>query len=265
VLGFFDSGLGGLSILRAIRDRLPQYSTIYLGDNARTPYGSRPLDVIHRFTLEGVVELFNRGAQLIVLACNTSSSSALRRIQQEYLPTHHPEKRVLGIIIPTAEEVTRLSRSRRLGILATQATVASQAYPQEIHKIDPDVTVFQQACPKLVPIIEAGEDPTSATTECVEGLLEQDARIDTILLGCTHYALIEGVIRQLVPEHIRVISQGPIVAEKLADYLRRHPEIEQRLDRSGTETFLSTAYSERIQRLATQFFGRPVSIESARQ
>src|SRR6185436_13960812 len=147
VIGFFDSGLGGLSILRAIKEQLPQYSTIYLGDNARTPYGSRNRELIHHYTLEGVVDLFQRGAELIVLACNTSSSVALRKIQQEYLPLHHPNKRVLGIIIPTAEEISRLSRSKKLGILATQATVDSQAYPQEIFKIAPETTVYQQACP----------------------------------------------------------------------------------------------------------------------
>src|SRR5688500_15955793 len=156
MIGFFDSGFGGLSVVREIKKKLPRHSTIYLGDNARTPYGSRPPEIIYRYTLQGVSELFDRGAELIILACNTSSSVALRRIQQEFLPLHHPNKRVLGIVIPTAEEVSRASRSKIIGVLATEATVASQSYPQEIQKIDRQVKVHQQACPLLVPIIESG-------------------------------------------------------------------------------------------------------------
>jgi len=265
LLGFFDSGFGGLSVVREIRKRLPQHSFIYLGDNARTPYGSRPLDVIYRYTLEGVIELFRRGAELIVVACNTSSSVALRKIQQEYLATHHPEKRVLGIVIPTAEEVSSLSNTKVIGILATEATVNSRAYPQEILKIDPKVQVYQQACPLLVPIIESGELDSATIPACqyVEGLLKHDPQIDTILLGCTHYALIADTLRELIPPEIRMVSQGEIVSGKLEDYLRRHPEMEQRLDKSGSATFLSTEYSPRIQKLATQFFGKPLTIETA--
>ena len=264
MLGFFDSGFGGLSVVREIRKRLPRYSFTYLGDNARTPYGSRSLDVIHRYTLEGVVELFNRGAELIVVACNTSSSVALRKIQQEYLATHYPDRRVLGIVIPTAEEVSALSRTKTIGILATEATVNSLAYPQEIAKIDPGVRVFQQACPLLVPIIEAGEFDNIATPaqHYMERLIAQDSQIDTILLGCTHYALIEDLIRPMAPAGVKVTSQGTIVAAKLEDYLMRHPEMERRLDRSGTETFLSTENSPRIHRLATRFWGQPLRIET---
>ena len=262
MLGFFDSGFGGLSVVREIRKKLPQYSFTYLGDNARTPYGSRPLDVIHQYTLEGVIELFNRGAELIVVACNTSSSVALRKIQQEYLPKHHPQKRVLGIVIPTAEEVSSLSTTKVIGILATEATVNSLAYPQEISKIDPGVHVHQQACPLLVPIIESGELDAAEVParHYLDSLLKQDPRIDTILLGCTHYALIEGMLRHWIPLEIGLVSQGTIVADKLVDYLRRHPEMERRLDRSAREFFLSTEYSPRIQRLATQFYGKPVVI-----
>lgn len=266
MLGFFDSGFGGLSVVREIRKQLPLHSFVYLGDNARTPYGSRPLDVIHRYTLEGVVELFNRSAELIIVACNTSSSVALRKIQQQYLATHHPEKRVLGIVIPTAEEVSSLSTTKVIGILATEATVNSQAYPQEISKIDASVQVHQQACPLLVPIIESGELDASALPArgYVESLLKQDSRIDTILLGCTHYALIEGILRQWIPDGIRIVSQGEIVAKKLVNYLQRHPEMERRLDKSAQQTFLSTEYSPRIQRLATQFYGEPVVIETVK-
>lgn len=267
VLGFFDSGFGGLSVVKEVRKKLPNHSFIYLGDNARTPYGDLPLDTIHRYTLEGVVELFHRGADLVVLACNTSSSGALRRIQQEYLPVHHSEKRVLGIVIPTAEEVSRRSVSKVIGVLATEVTVASLSYVQEIYKIDESVTVIQQACPLLVPMIESGElsGVEHLIRRYVDALLQQDARIDTILLGCTHYALIEGAIRRVVPPNIRVVSQGAIVAEKLADYLVRHPEFGARLDTSGAATFLTTEYSDRIQLLATRFYGSPINISRAAQ
>ena len=265
-LGFFDSGFGGLSVVREIRKALPNHSFVYLGDNARTPYGSRHPDVIHRYTLEGVAELFNRGAELIVIVCNTSSSVALRKIQQDYLPKHHPERRVLGIVIPTAEEVSSLSFTKVIGILATEATVSSRAYVQEIFKIDPTVQVHQQACPLLVPIIESGElqNAVAPARQYVASLLKQHEGIDTILLGCTHYALIETILREAIPSGIRVVSQGEIVAAKLVDYLRRHPEMDGRLQRSGSRHFLSTECSPRIQRLASQFFGEPITIETTR-
>ena len=266
VIAFFDSGFGGLSVVREIRRTLPRYSTLYLGDNARSPYGSRGPATIHRYTLEGVIELFNRGAELIILACNTSSSVALRKIQQEFLPSNHPEKRVLGIVIPTAEEVASLTKTKAIGILATEATVLSQAYPQEIQKIDPEVRVFQQACPLLVPMVESGElqNVTSTVSSYIKNLLRQDRKIDTVLLGCTHYALIENEIRSVMPDGIRVVSQGPIVADKLADYLRRHPEVERRLDTSGSERFLTTEYSNRIQTLGTKFLGAAITMETIR-
>jgi glutamate racemase len=263
MLGFFDSGFGGLSVVREIRKRLPRYSITYLGDNARTPYGSRSPGVIHQYTLEGVEELFRRGAEVIVVACNTSSSVALRKIQQEYLPKHYPNRRVLGIVIPTAEEVSAASKTKTIGILATEATVNSLAYPQEIWKVDAKVIVHQQPCARLVPIIESGELDNAAApaSEYLEKLLARDAGIDTILLGCTHYALIEPLIRSLTPESVRVVSQGEIVAAKLEDYLKRHPEMERRLDTAGSETFLSTENSPRIQTLAARFFGKPLKIE----
>lgn len=264
MLGFFDSGFGGLSVVREIRKRLPRYSITYLGDNARTPYGSRSLDLIHRYTLEGVVELFNRGAELIVVACNTSSSVALRKIQQEYLPKYYPDRRVLGIVIPTAEEVSALSTTKTIGILATEATVSSLAYPQEIWKIDASVAVHQQACPLLVPIIESGElDSAAAPAQhYMDSLMAKDSQIDTILLGCTHYALIEDLIRSTAPPRVKVVSQGATVAAKLEDYLKRHPEMERRLGTAGNETFLSTENSPRIHTLATRFFGQPIRIDT---
>ena len=263
VLGFFDSGFGGLSVVREVRKRLPKHSLVYLGDNARTPYGGLPADTIYHYTMEGVVELFHRHADLVVLACNTSSSVALRRIQQQHLAVHHPNKRVLGIVIPTAEEVSRLSVTKVIGVLATDVTVNSYAYPQELHKIDPAVTVIQQACPKLVPMIEAGalEQIGSEVRIYMNQLLAQDERIDTVLLGCTHYALIESTIREIAPARIRVVSQGTIVAEKLADYLKRHPELSEPLDLSGKATFLTTKFSEETKTLAARFYGAPIVME----
>jgi glutamate racemase len=264
VLGFFDSGFGGLSVVREVRKRLPKHSLVYLGDNARSPYGGLPAETIYRYTMEGIVELFHRGADVVVLACNTSSSVALRRIQQHHLSVHHPNKRVLGIVIPTAEEVSRLSETKVIGVLATEVTVNSYAYPQELHKIDPNVTVIQQACPKLVPMIEAGEleNIDGEVQTYMNQLLEQDERIDTVLLGCTHYALIESTIRGIAPARIRVVSQGAIVAEKLADYLERHPEFAQWMDLSGKATFLTTKYSDSMKTLATRFYGSAIIMET---
>lgn len=264
VLGFFDSGFGGLSVVREIRRKLPKHSLVYLGDNARTPYGGLPTNTIYQYTLEGVVELFNHGADVVVLACNTSSSVALRRIQQQYLPIHHSDKRVLGIVIPTAEEVSRLSVTKVIGVLATEVTVTSYAYPQEVYKIDPSVTVIQQACPQLVPMIEAGElgNIDAVIRMYMTRLLEQDPRIDTVLLGCTHYALIEDSIRKVVPPGIRIVSQGSIVAEKLADYLVRHPEFGREMDLTGSAAFLTTEFSDRMKSLATRFYGSPIVMET---
>jgi glutamate racemase len=266
VLGFFDSGFGGLSVVREIRKRLPKHSLVYLGDNARTPYGGLPPDTIYQYTLEGVIELFQRGANVVVLACNTSSSVALRRIQQQYLPVHHPDKRVLGIVIPTAEEVSRLSVTKVIGVLATEVTVMSYAYPQELYKIDSAVNVIQQACPLLVPMIEAGEleNVEDVVASYFDQLMAQDSRIDTVLLGCTHYALIERSIRKVIPQRLRVVSQGAIVADKLADYLDRHPEFASSMDHSGAATFLTTEYSDRMRRLATLFYGSPIVMETIR-
>ena len=266
VLGFFDSGFGGLSVVREIRKKLPAHSFTYLGDNARTPYGGLPPDTIYEYTLEGVIELFRRGADLVVLACNTSSSVALRRIQQGHLSMHHPSKRVLGIVIPTAEEVSRQSTTKVIGVLATEVTVSSYAYPQEVYKIDPRVHVIQQACPRLVPLIESGElgEIEGVVRGYVDELLGSDSRIDTILLGCTHYALIEETIRKVTPQEVRVVSQGAIVADKLADYLQRHPEFETTMDLSGQATFLTTEYSPRTAELATRFYGSPITMSSVK-
>lgn len=265
MLGFFDSGLGGLTVLREVAKELPQYSYIYLGDNARTPYGSHSHEVIYRFTKQGVLELFKRGARVVILACNTASSVALRRIQQEFLPQRYPDRRVLGIIIPTAEEIVLRTTSKEVGIFGTEATIHSFAYAKEITKLNDSIKVHQQACPMLVPIIEAGEIEweglSLAVKKYTNELFSQSKKIDSVVLGCTHYALIEDIFTRHIPDDVAVISQGTLVARKLADYLTRHPEIEITLDRSRERTFLSTEDSFRVRNLFSLFWGESVEMK----
>lgn len=283
MVGFFDSGFGGLTVLREVVKLLPQYSFIYLGDNARTPYGDLDQERIYQFTKEGVVELFKRGAGLVILACNTSSSEALRRIQQEFLPAARqacPEKNVLGIIIPTAEEIENFTSTKKIGILATKATINSLVYPKEIAKVSPTIKVYQQACPLLVPEIESGKIDTPEFDELIreylDGLFLQSKDIDAVILGCTHYALIESQIKKHLSQRVHLISQGPIIANKLKDYLNRHLEVETRLEKNGSThstnsgqagspqageiIFLSTEASEKVESLASLFYGEPVKI-----
>jgi glutamate racemase len=265
MLGFFDSGLGGLAVLKEVERELPQYSYIYLGDNARTPYGSHSHETIYRFTRQGVAYLLDKGAELVILACNTASSSALRRIQQEFLPKYYPDKRVLGIIIPTAEEVAAQTKTKEVGVLATEATVHSFAYPKEITKTDESIKVHQQAGTLLVPIIEAGEFEWEGIDLIIKKylneLFERSKKIDTLILACTHYALIEDKIRKYTPSKVRVISQGRIVAGKLKDYLTRHPEIEKRLKTGEERQFFSTEDSWRVRNLFKLFYGRAVEVK----
>ncbi len=268
MIGFFDSGVGGLTILREAIRLLPQYSYMYLSDNSRAPYGSRSTAVIYQFTLDGVQRLFDNGAELIILACNTASSAALRRIQQEFLPKHFPDKRVLGIVIPTVEEIGDLSRSGKVGILATEATVSSLAYVEEVRKLYPDVKVYQQACPLLVPIIESGEVEWEgldlAIKKYLNELLAKEPGIDTIVLGCTHYAIIENNIKIHLNGKVKLVSQGTIVARKLKDYLARHPEIERRIRKGGERKFFTTETSPRIKHLSRLFYNEPIEIETMR-
>jgi glutamate racemase len=265
MLGFFDSGLGGLAILREVEKELPQYSYVYLGDNARTPYGSHSHETIYRFTRQGVAHLFKKGAELVILACNTASSSALRRIQQEFLPKYYPQKRVLGIIIPTAEEVASKTQTKEVGVLATEATVHSFAYPKEITKTDESIRVHQQVGTLLVPIIEAGEFEwdglDSIIKKYLNELFERSKKIDTLVLACTHYALIEDRIKKYVPSKVTVVSQGQIVAHKLKDYLQRHPEIEKSLKKGDRRQFYSTEDSWRVRNLFKLFYGKSVEIK----
>ena len=261
-IGVFDSGYGGLTILSAMRRELPEYDYIYLGDNARAPYGSRSFDIVYRFTLEAVTELFRRGCHLVILACNTASAKALRTIQQRDLPQLDPDRRVLGVIRPTVEAIGEISRNGHVGIFATPGTVASGSYEIEIGHLHPDYAVTTHACPMWVPLVENREaDKAGAdyfVNQEVKALMEADREIDTIVLGCTHYPLLYSKIRKAVDEGITIVRQGEIVARSLADYLRRHPEMDARLTRGGTTEYLTTESPEKFSSLATLFMGEEI-------
>lgn len=244
-IGVFDSGLGGLTVLKEIVRLLPEYDYHYLGDNARSPYGTKNFDTVYQYTLEAVRWLFTQGCPLVILACNTASAKALRTIQQKDLPTLDPEKRVLGVIRPTTEVIGDYTESNHIGILGTQGTVDSGSYSIEIGKSFPELHVYQQACPSWVPLVESGDylknevaDPI--ILDCLTKLGQQSPKIDTILLACTHYPLLYPRIRYMLPNHIQVVSQGEIVAESLVSYLQRHPAMEQKLSKGGQVAFSTT-------------------------
>lgn len=262
MIGFFDSGFGGLTILKKVVAFLPDYDYLYLGDNARVPYGNRSQKMVYQFTREAVDFLFKQGCPLIIIACNAASAKALRRIQQEFLPEAYPDRRVLGVIRPSAEAIIETG-CQKIGVLATEGVVASGAYRTEINKVNPSIKVFQQACPLLVPIIEAGEQDWEGTDMIVrkylDGLFAQDRQIDKILLACTHYPILSKTFEKNVPSHVAIFEQGPIVARKLKDYLRRHTEIETKLKKGKDRKFLTTDVSEKFDRLARVFFGQSVA------
>lgn len=243
-IGVFDSGYGGLTILKEIRERLPQYDYLYLGDNARAPYGSRSFEVIYEYTWQAVQALFDRGCSLVILACNTASAKALRSIQQKQLPFVAPDKRVLGVIRPSTEALGTMTSTGHVGILATEGTVKSESYVLELAKFAPNVVVQQHACPMWVPLVENNQYNTPGGIYFLQqdllSLLQKDAKIDTILLGCTHYPLLKSMLESFLPDHIRVVSQGPLVAERLEDYLSRHAEIAQRCSTNGTVNYLTS-------------------------
>jgi glutamate racemase len=263
-IGVFDSGFGGLTVYRSIADRLPRYDYIYLGDNARAPYGNRSYEAIYRFTAEAVRFLFRQDCALIIVACNTASARALRTVQQQLLPVTHPDRRVLGIIRPLVEELARGS-ARGLALWATNGTVQSESYVLELAKLRPEQRLVQVACPLLVPLIENGELDGPGLDHFLRKYWNETERqtpgIDTLLLACTHYPLVLGAIRAIVPERVRVLVQGGIVAESLADYLRRHPAIEGRLSQGGGRRFLTTDQSEGFDRLACLFLGEAIESE----
>ncbi|MFN5326374.1 MAG: glutamate racemase [Bacteroidota bacterium] len=266
-IGVFDSGLGGLTVLKEIVKQLPGHDFIYLGDNARAPYGPRDFETVYQYTLQAVQWLFDQGCPLVILACNTASAKALRTIQQKNLPLMDSSKRVLGVIRPTTEVIGDYTETNHIGILGTKGTVESGSYVIEIQKSFPDVTVYQQACPSWVELVESGEHLTSKAVEpvktCLDALLQQCEGIDTILLGCTHYPLLLPVIRRLVNPAVQIISQGEIVAESLVFYLKRHPEMAQRLSNSGNIRFFTTGDIEKFGHAAGIFWGQEVNASKA--
>jgi glutamate racemase len=261
-IGVFDSGYGGLTVFRSIKAKLPQYDYIYLGDNARAPYGSRSFSTVHEYTWECVQWLFAQGCPLVIVACNTASAKALRSIQQKDLPAAYPDRRVLGVIRPTAEVIAGYSNTGTVGILATKGTVLSNSYSIEIQKFAPHLHIYQQACPLWVPLIEAGEHETEGADffirKNLDEILQQSRDIDVLLLACTHYPLLEEKLRKYLPEHVKIVSQGSIVADSLADYLQRHPEMETRITKEGSMQFYSTDNAEEFDQRAAQFFGEPI-------
>ena len=265
-IGVFDSGYGGLTILKEIRKALPEYDYLYLGDNARTPYGTRSFEVVYEFTLEAVVRLFEMGCPLVILACNTASAKALRSIQQNDLPFLDNSRRVLGVIRPTAESIGEVTKSRHVGILATSGTIRSESYPMEIKKLFPDITVTGVACPMWVPLVENKEYDSEGADffvkKYINELLSRDKDIDTIVLGCTHYPLLVDKIRRFTPEGINIITQGEYVAASLKDYLSRHDEIATRCTRNSKCEFLTTESVEKFKESASIFLHEDVEVRS---
>ena len=263
-IGVFDSGYGGLSILSKIREALPHYDYIYLGDNARTPYGTRSFEIVYEFTRQAVHKLFGMGCQLVILACNTASAKALRSIQQHDLPQWDPARRVLGVIRPTVEGIGAVTHTRHVGVLATAGTIRSESYPMEIHKLYPDISVSGVACPLWVSLVEnneaTGPGADYFVRKYIGQLLQKDDRIDTVILGCTHYPLLLPKIRQFMPPRVRIVAQGGLVARSLADYLRRHPEMDARCTRGGTCTYLTTEAEEKFTESASIFLNTAVQV-----
>ncbi len=264
-IGIFDSGYGGLTILEKIREVLPEYDYIYLGDNARAPYGSRSFDVVYQFTRQAVVRLFEEGCHLVILACNTASAKALRSIQQCDLSTLDPHRRVLGVIRPTVEVIDQLTRTKHVGVVGTAGTIASHSYTIEINKFFPHIHVTGEACPMWVPLVENNEFRSPGADYFVEKhlrhLMEQDPLIDTVILGCTHYPLLLEKIRRYLPERVRIFSQGQRIAESLKEYLERHPEMEQKITRGGSCTFHTTEYAKKFTEAAGLFLSQSVKAD----
>ncbi|MGY3054831.1 glutamate racemase [Pedobacter sp. UYEF25] len=262
-IGIFDSGYGGLTVFRAIADRLPAYDYIYLGDNARSPYGDQPFDVIYKYTLQCVEWLFSQGCELIILACNTASAKALRTIQEKDLPRKYPTKRVLGVIRPSAEVIGDFTETKHVGIMGTRGTVNSSSYLLEIKKFFPQLKVFQQSCPMWVPLIENNEylQPGADffVDEYCSALLAQEEAIDCVLLACTHYPLLLPKLQKVFPPTIKILSQGIIVANSLADYLVRHPKMEESLSKNCQKKFYTSGDLLSFDEHASDFFGEEIS------
>ncbi|RYE25498.1 MAG: glutamate racemase [Sphingobacteriales bacterium] len=264
-IGVFDSGYGGLTVFKSIAEKLPQYDYIYLGDNGRAPYGNRSFETVYEYTLECVKWFFEQGCELVIVACNTASAKALRSIQQQDLEKLDANKRVLGVIRPTAEVIGNYTKTNHVGVLGTKGTVNSGSYLIEINKFFPDIAVHQHACPMWVPIVEYGEYNSAGADffvkKYLDELMAKNADIDTILLACTHYPLLIDKMRQHLPEHINIVAQGNIVADSLAGYLQRHSDMEQRITRGGGMQFFTTDSVTDFNEHATTFFGRKVAAQ----
>lgn len=262
-IGVFDSGYGGLTVLKELVANLPEYDYLYLGDNARAPYGSRSFETVYEYTLECVKHLFDKGCELVILACNTASAKALRTIQQKDLPLIAPNKRVLGVIRPTTEIVGNYTKSNHIGILATSGTVNSGSYVIEIEKFFPNISVFQEACPMWVPLIENNELNNEGTRyfvkKHIDQLFAQSSKIDTIILGCTHYPLLKSMIEEYIPENVQILTQGQIVANSLREYLKRHEAMERKISKNAEVKFFTTDSVEQFNQHASMFFGKDVS------
>ena len=264
-IGVFDSGYGGLTILSKIREALPDYDYIYLGDNARTPYGTRSFEIVYEFTLQAVNKLFEMGCHLVILACNTASAKALRTIQMNNLPDIDPSRRVLGVIRPTVECIGSITQTRHVGVLATAGTIKSESYPLEIHKLFPDIKVSGEACPMWVPLVENNEANGKGTDffirKYINNLLAKDGQIDTIILGCTHYPLLLPKIQQFVPQSLKVVAQGESVAASLKDYLYRHPEMDRKCTRGGSCSFCTTEAEDKFIESASTFPNQDITVQ----
>ncbi len=262
-IGVFDSGYGGLTVLKEIVKTLPQYDYIYLGDNARAPYGNRSYETVYRYTLECIRWFFSQNCSLVILACNTASAKALRTIQQKDLPVMAPDKRVLGVIRPTTEMIGKYSETKSVGILATNGTVSSNSYPIEIEKFFPELKVYQEACPMWVPLVENNEYQSHGADffikKNIKNIFEKGENIDVILLACTHYPLLKEKIEEHLPVGVTLLSQGEIVADSLKDYLQRHTEIENQCSKNKRRLFYTTDSAEDFNNHAAKFFGEKIS------
>ena len=264
-IGLFDSGYGGLTILHGIRQLLPEYDYLYLGDNARAPYGPRSFDVVYEFTRQAVAKLFQMGCHLVILGCNTASAKALRTIQQVDVPQWDPDRRVLGIIRPTAEVIGSLTDSRHVGVLATEGTIRSESYNMEIQKLHPDIKVSGVACPFWVPLVEYNEADSPGADYFVKKRIDEimrlDPKIDCLILGCTHYPLLMPKILKYLPHGVRVVPQGEYVADSLQHYLERHPQMEQRCSKGATVHYMTTENPDKFKEQAQLFLHEPVEVE----
>lgn len=264
-IGVFDSGFGGLNVLRGIIKELPRYNYVYLGDTARLPYGNRPKETVYEFTKQAVDFLFKQNCELIILACNTASSDALRKIQREYLPKKYPNKKVLGVLIPLSEEAVKYTKNLKIGVMATVGTVQSKSFLRELRKLDSKIEVSQEACPLLVPLVEAGKQDSKETDLALRKYLKPllKENVDTLILGCTHYGILEKQIRKIIGSKIKIISGSELVGRKLKGYLNNHKELEKKLGKGRARVFYSTKLTANFTKLGSKFFGSNIIVRKA--